>query len=328
MNLSVKELKCGFPFVRVSGVKDFGTKDIFECGQCFRWIPTVMDRKAVAEHDALTPADTANIAMLPTDGAKGHMTAAHGRCVKIFYEDGVLFVLNCTEEDFGNVWYDYFDLGRDYGEIKEELSLIDDNMAASVKMSPGLRILRQEPFETLISFIASANNNIPRIKKIIGNLCAMCGNRIAVPESFAKEAEENMLCFAFPSAEELSEFTEEEISERTHAGYRCGYFVKTAAAYTDNPADVDKLKKGTYDSAFEYVSDFTGVGPKVADCILLFTGVKDEAFPVDVWVRRVMNELYSPEKDSVNAIRAFGRKYFGKYAGIAQEYLFVYVRNR
>ncbi|MBQ3848529.1 MAG: hypothetical protein II748_06730, partial [Clostridia bacterium] len=101
----------------------------------------------------------------------------------------------------------------------------------------------------------------------------------------------------------------------------------TAGRYIDAPIDVQKLRDSSYEEAFSFVSSYTGVGPKVADCILLFTGMKDEAFPVDVWVKRVITKLYKPEKCGVNAIRQFGREYFGRYAGIAQEYLFAYIRN-
>ena len=325
--IKISSYDCGFPFIVLDGVDSFDTKDIFECGQCFRWARVKMSRNDIILLDAKTEKQKKQAGFLPEDDAPGYITAAKGKVVKVFSKGDRVWILNASPEDHENIWRDYFDMDRDYESVKEELSKIDGDMKEATRRYGGIRILKQEPFETLISFIVSANNNIPRIKKIIGNLCEMFGEELEMPASFKRESDEYLMRRDFPDPERIACSCVEDISDRTHAGYRCDYILKTAGRYIDAPIDVQKLRDSSYEEAFSFVSSYTGVGPKVADCILLFTGMKDEAFPVDVWVKRVITKLYKPEKCGVNAIRQFGREYFGRYAGIAQEYLFAYIRN-
>ncbi len=279
----VEETKKG---IKVFGVKDFNPKHLFECGQCFRW----------------------NL------NSRGHyIGVAGGRYAEIVYSDGVLEIIGTTKEDFYTFWFDYLDLGRDYSRIKEELSEKDEYMRQAVQFGSGIRILRQEPFETLISFIISANNNIPRIKKCIENLCRNYGDRIQDD------------VYAFPKPQNLANVCENELSDCIKAGYRCNYIVEASRLFIEQPFSKEKFQETDIEKARRFMREYKGVGPKVADCILLFTGSFYNAFPVDVWVGKVMTNLYkvSTQKE----IDGFVQEYFGALAGFAQQYLFYAIRE-
>ncbi len=271
---------------KIYGIKDFSLKHIFECGQCFRWKPN-------------------------TSG--GYSGVAGGRYAEVYYEDNVLTIKGANIKDVNDFWFNYFDLARDYKSIKEELSGMDEFMEKAVKHGNGIRILNQEPFETLISFIVSANNNIPRISGIIEKLCSRYGNKI----------EDNV--FTFPSPKELSNTEVCDVSECSKAGYRCGYIIDSAKMFSNKPFTPDDFKNCDVNEARKIMQTYKGVGPKVADCVLLFSGSRQDVFPVDVWVKRVMNKLYGVS--SHKEINEFAMSYFGNLSGFAQQYLFYAIRE-
>lgn len=274
----------------------FELKDIFECGQCFRW----------NEEDDRSYTGVIKNAIIN---------------VKKENED-IIFTGKCEEEIKKVVEY-YFDLNRDYEEIKEKLSNIDEYLKTSVEYGKGIRILNQDLWETTISFIISANNNIPRIKGIIERLSQKYGNEI---EWNGKKY------YTFPTAEQLKDVTVEEY-RKLGLGFRDIRLYETTQMILNKKVDLEKLKEN---SNTQQVRDellkLSGVGPKVADCILLFSDLKRfDVFPIDVWVRRVMNDLYIKEDDetkvSKTKIEKLAEEKFGDIKGLAQQYLFYWRRE-
>lgn len=217
-------------------------------------------------------------------------------------EDGYIFH-GTDEEEFKTIWLDYFDLDTDYAEICEKISL-DKSIKNAVEMYYGIRILRQEPWEALCSFIISQNNNIPRISGIIDKLCNF----------FGEENEKGE--FSFPSYEKISSLTLEDLAP-LKAGFRNKYILDAAQKLKNKEIDLKKIYDMPIEQAREELMKIKGVGPKVAECTLLYGFSKKEAFPVDVWVKRIISELYPqglPECIKGNE-------------GIAQQYLFHWRRN-
>ena len=275
--------------ILVRGIYDFDPVHIFECGQCFRWNKQ-------------------------PDGS--YTGVARGKAVNVLYKSGELVINNATMEDFKSTWYDYFDMGSDYDAIKKAV-IVDGIMEKAVEFGSGIRLLRQEPWEALISFIISANNRIPRIKKIIHDICRL----------FGKEKEyggEKYHCF--PDAGKLASLSLDQVVE-CRAGYRCEYIIDAAKAVAAGRFDSEILKGLNPDEARKALKSFKGVGDKVADCILLYGGIRYDVFPVDVWVKRVMKELYFKREVGFKEVRLFAEDRFGEYAGFAQQYLFYYARE-
>ena len=221
-----------------------------------------------------------------------------------------MYIDGSGSEEF---WRDYLDLGRDYGKIKEKLSEDDEIIGAAIEYGSGIRLLNQDRWETLISFIISQNNNIPRIKGCIEKLCAMFGKPIGTFRG--KEY------FSFPERERLAGISEEDL-EPVRLGYRARYIVETAKA----DIDLEKASELDTPSLYRYLLSLTGVGPKVANCILLFGFSRYDSFPVDVWVRRVMNRLYGFDEKDMKGMTRFAEEKFGSLGGFAQQYLFYYIR--
>ena len=225
--------------------------------------------------------------------------------------------------DIREICIDYFDLERNYEEIKEQLSKIDNNVKTSVVYGSGIRILNQDLWETIISFIISANNNIPRIKGII--------NRIS--KKYGKEIEWNgNKYYTFPTVEELAKASVEDL-RALGLGFRDVRVYETTRKILNKEVDLKELEneKDT-EKVRETLLTLPGVGPKVADCILLFSTLKRfEVFPIDVWVRRVMNDLYikNPDETKVNKreIEKLAKEKYGDLAGLAQQYLFYWKRE-
>ena len=274
----------------------FELKDIFDCGQCFRW----------------------------NEEKDGSYTGVFGENVinvnKI--NDEIIFKGIC-KYDIQKTIEEYFDLKRDYKEIKQKLEQIDDNMKNSIKYGTGIRILNQDLWETIISFIISANNNIPRIKGIIERLA----------KNYGKEIEwQGKKYYTFPTAENLKEVTVEEYRS-LGLGFRDIRLYETTKMILNNEVNLEELEKNK--NTLEVRNNLlklSGVGPKVADCILLFSTLKRfEVFPIDVWVRRVMNDLYFKEEDetkvSKKKIETLAKEKYGDLAGLAQQYLFYWRRS-
>ena len=283
--------------------KNFNIKQVFECGQCFRW-------------ERITDTD--------------YIIVAYRRVIEVIQEGSTVTILNTNMKDFNEIWKQYFDLEVNYGEIKEELSK-DELLRKSVEFGYGIRILNQDPFEMLISFIISARNSIPSIMKTIKKISERWGDKIEYKGN---------IYYAFPTPEQLKEATLEEIKE-TGASFRSKYIVDTigkvnAAIEAKNNGtlneelqqfDLEYIKSLPTDECHKALQNFMGVGAKVADCIMLFSMAKKSAFPVDVWIKRAMIHFYLAPDVSLNKIRVFGRDKFGELSGMAQQYLFYYARE-
>jgi len=273
----------------------FEPKNIFECGQCFRWNKQ--------EDDSYTGVFGRNVLNVKKEGNK---IIFKGVC-----EHGIIKTL-----------IDYFDLDRNYLDIKKKLSNIDDNIKTSIEYGEGIRILNQDLWETIISFIISANNNIPRIKGIIERMCIQYGDKIIY---------NNDTYYTFPTPESLNKASIEELRE-LGLGFRDIRVFETTKMVVERKVDLEKLHKEITEVVREELLSLSGVGPKVADCILLFSTLKRlEVFPIDVWVRRVMNELYIKNKDEEKVdkkeILKLAEEKYGELAGIAQQYLFYWKRE-
>ena len=273
-------------------IKDFEPKHIFECGQAFRW------RKE--DDDSYTAI---------------HM----GKIVNVKKKNENIIFSNTNEKDFQNIWQDYFDLQTDYSEIKSELSK-DPILEEAIKFGEGIRILNQEPYETTISFIISANNQIPRIKKSIELISENYGEFIGEYKGTKY--------YSFPQPEILANVDESELEEKCKVGYRGKYIVNTSKMIYNKEVNLDKLYNMPTKDAKEILMTLPGVGPKVSDCILLFSLNKNDAFPVDVWVKRVMEHFYLKEDTSLKNISKYAEDKFGNLGGYAQQYLFYYAREQ
>lgn len=274
----------------------FELKDIFDCGQCFRW-----NEEPDGSYTGVFKGNVLNVKKVGED------IQFKGICNGYIKE----------------IVEDYFDLNRDYEKIKETLSRIDENMKNSVNYGSGIRILNQDLWETIISFIISANNNIPRIKGIIERLSKKYGTKITW---------NSQEYYAFPSAKQLENVTVEEYRQ-LGLGFRDIRLFETTQMILKKEVDLEKLyKQKDTNIVRDELLKLSGVGPKVADCILLFSNLKRfDVFPIDVWVRRVMNDLYLKEADetkvSKKKIENLAREKFGDLSGIAQQYLFYWRRE-
>lgn len=274
----------------------FELKDIFDCGQCFRWNK---------ENDETYTG-------VIKDGV-----------LNIKKEETTIFIKGNLNRDIKDVVQEYFDLGKDYQKIKKEFANIDTFMKESTEFGEGIRILNQDLWECIISFIISANNNIPRIKKIIESLSKSYGRKVEF---------ENKEYYLFPTPEELSIATVHDL--RSHGlGFRDIRVYETIRKVLNKEIDLEKIKKiDDSEKIKEELLKLDGVGPKVADCIMLFSMQRYDVFPIDVWVRRVMNDLYikceKEENVSKKEILKLASEKFGNLAGIAQQYLFYWRREQ
>ncbi|MEE1330759.1 MAG: DNA-3-methyladenine glycosylase [Acutalibacteraceae bacterium] len=229
--------------------------------------------------------------------------AAYGKYLELSKEpDGTVVLYNTDENDFESIWKYYFDLERDYKAINGILCK-DETLKKAAAFSSGIRILNQEPWETLCSFIISQNNNIKRIKGIIQRLCENFGNDMGG-------------WFSFPSPDKLAVLSEEDLAV-LRSGFRAKYILDAARKVSSGEIDLEYLKGVSCDDSRNALMQIKGVGPKVADCVSLFSLCHIDAFPKDVWIKRAMQVLFKGELPE-NA---------RPYAGIAQQYIFFYARE-
>ena len=274
----------------------FEPKHIFECGQCFRW-----DEEQDGSYTGIVKNNVINVKKV----------------------DNSIIFLSYGADKLEQLAIDYFDLSRDYEEIKSTLSKIDIYLENSIKYGSGIRILNQDLWETIISFIISANNNIPRIKGIINRISQKYGNKI---EWKGKEY------YTFPTVENLAKASVEDL-RALGLGFRDVRVYETTHKILDKEVDLNKMheEKDTQ-KVRDTLLTLSGVGPKVADCILLFSTLKRfDVFPIDVWVRRVMNELYIKNEDETKVnkreIEKLAKEKYGDLEGLAQQYLFYWKRD-
>ena len=276
----------------LENVQSFEPVHIFECGQCFRWNKQ--------ENNSYTGIVKNNVINVKKENER------------------VIFTGNCNE-DIKTICIDYFDLNKNYENIKTELSKIDNYLANSIKYGNGIRILHQDLWETLISFIISANNNIPRIKTIIERISKTYGNKLIFQD---KEY------YAFPTPEELANVTVQDF-RNLGLGFRDVRVYETVQKTLRKEIDLEQLEKEKdAETLRNKLLEIPGVGPKVADCIMLFSLKRYEVFPVDVWVRRVISELYFENvEQKPQTIQKFAKEQYGNLAGLAQQYLFYWRRD-
>lgn len=255
-------------------IPNFNLEQIADSGQCFRW-KKLEDNK--------------------------YRIIAYGKCL-LAVQDGETVYFNCDEEEFNSIWYKYFDMDTDYAAVIAGIDKNDTFLMKAAEYAGGIRILNQELWEMVISYIISQNNNIPRIKKSIEKLCTTFGKAISDDE------------YSFPNVAELRGVNAEMLS-----GMGLGYRDRYLADFFENEFDsvIKELSDKDYDEAMKYLMSFNGIGKKVANCICLFALHKVEACPVDTWIQKIIDDEYSgvmPEWMQ------------SKYAGIYQQYVFYYKR--
>ena len=264
----------------INNIETFDIEKTFECGQCFRFNKT----------------------------ENGYEGVVGKNLVRLSESPRGIEISGITEAEFEGYFRNYFDLDTDYLEINKKLSK-DKVMRDIIPFSSGIRILRQPPFETLVSFIISASNNIPRIKKIVSALCENFG------ESFEYDGK---TYYAFPTPERLAALEVSDLSP-IKAGFRDKYIIDCARKVASGEVDLDAVRCADYETASKMLMSISGVGRKVADCALLYGFGFSDCFPKDVWIKRILGILYGTDTDE-------GLDFFG-HGGVAQQYLFYYARE-
>lgn len=272
--------------------KSFEPVHVFECGQCFRWT-----KEKDESYTGVIKNSVINVKKIGND---------------------IHFSGNC-EGNIQTICEEYFNLQTNYEEIKKKLSNIDEFLKNSIEYGKGIRILKQDLWETLLSFIISANNNIPRIKIIIERIAQKYGNKIEF---------KNKIYYTFPTPEMLQNASVEDFRS-LGLGFRDVRIYETVQKTLKGEINLEELKQEQNTEILrEHLLKIPGVGPKVADCVLLFALNKFDVFPVDVWVKRVISELYFSNKEQTpKVIHEFAEKQYGNLAGLAQQYLFYWRRE-
>ncbi len=280
----------------IEKIQTFHLEHIFECGQCFRW-----NKQKDGSYTGIFKNNVLNVKE----------------------ENGKIVFQGICQNNIKQTVEEYFDLNRNYEQIKNKLSKIDTYLETSIQYGNGIRILNQDLWETIISFIISANNNIPRIKGIIEKIAKQYGKPITW---------KNTTYYTFPTPEELQKATVQDL-RNLGLGFRDKRVYETTKIIVNKQLDLEKLKQEKQiNKVKEILLTLPGIGPKVADCIMLFSTLKClEVFPIDVWVKRVMNELYFklPEENKLKPqqIQKLAAEKYGNLAGIAQQYLFYWFRD-
>lgn len=259
----------------------FSLSDIFDCGQCFRFYPLNKEKTKYAG-------------------------VACGRYLELEKRKNSL-LLRTTQQEFDTVWRDYFDWDFDY-QVCQEQFFFDPHLKDAVLSFPGIRILHQEHWETLCTFILSQNNNIPRIRSLLESICRTYGDPL---EGNGRTV------YSFPSAQRIACLSQQELYA-LKTGFRAKYLIDAAQRVACGDIDFQQIEGMSTEKAISELRRIKGVGLKVASCVLLFSFRKYDCFPIDVWMKRILNSYYPPGTDA---------SYFGPYAGIAQQYLFHYERN-
>ena len=277
---------------KLKNVCDFDLAQTLECGQCFHFV------KLDEEDYVLT--------------AKGYV-------LHVSQEADTVTFYDTDKDEYVNVWKDYFDMDRDYSAIKKKLLEKDDKLKDAIESMWGVRILNQDFFETLISFIISQNKQIPHIKKIVADISAKFGTY--------KGTYGGTDMYTFPTLEQLVNASEEDFKE-LKTGFRAPYIMDAIRRNMAGQFDINELKSMDYDSCIKELMTIKGVGEKVANCVCLFGLGKKEAFPVDVWIKRIMETMYFDGVDTPkDKIAAFAKEQFGELGGFAQQYLFYYGKS-
>lgn len=238
------------------------------------------------------------------------------RVINVYVKDDYLFVSSNDERDLKNVVTTYFDLDNDYEKMAKLLIEADEKITKASLFSVGLNMIKQDPFETVISYIISANNGVPQIASALNNIAKRYGKKVIFNE---KEY------YLFPGYEDLKGVTEEDF-RNCKVGFRDKYLKAMVDKLNNNEIDLDAFYEMNTEQALDKLMENQGVGPKVASCILLFAYQKYDVFPIDTWVKKIMRDDYKIEGEK--KIRKFAAETYGKYSGIAIQYLFNYSRNK
>jgi len=305
-------------------VKDFHLDHIFDCGQCFRW-----NRDAGGSYVGTAGGRIARMEFLPAEAdrvVRGQLRPCTEGVVRITQaafrdRNGAA---SSADEDM-RFWREYLDMDRDYGRIKRSLARGDKAMARAIRAGEGIRLLKQDLWETMVSFIISQNNNIPRIKGCIEAVAAACGQ--------AAGQFEGRTYFELPAAQALAALRPAQLSG-CRLGYRAPYLIETARQVLDM-GGMDAVEERLLqlrdtqgpEAVIEALQGFTGVGPKVAGCIALFGVQNFRAFPLDVWMKRTMSLTYGFAEKDVKGMEAFAQEHFAGKEGFAQQYLFYAARG-
>lgn len=259
----------------------FDIEKTFDCGQCFRW---------------------------DKDEEGNFIGVVRNKVIKAVQNQNVIEFFGINENDYNEFFCHYIDMDRDYEEINKGF-MNDKILPKAMKYSDGIRLLNQDVFETVISFIISQNNNIPRIKKIINSFCMNFGKKIVF---------ENKEYYLFPSIEDVKDITLDDLAV-IKSGFRAKYILDAVNKINSGEVDINNLKNLDYEEAKQELMKIKGVGDKVSDCVLLFSCGFVDAFPKDVWIKRILKEFYNDE--------SIDKDYFHGYGGIAQQYLFHFARQ-
>ena len=260
------------------GAQEMDIEKTFECGQCFRW---------------------------NADGAGGYIGVASGRAAALCRRGEGIYI-DCPDEELP-FWRNYFDLDTDYAAAAQSI-IACDYLGECAEYGAGIRILRQDKWEALCSFIISQCNNIPRIKGIVEKLCAIAGDEIEFRGRTLR---------SFPSAERVAELEPEDLAP-LRSGYRAPYILAAARAVASGELDLEAAALLPCDEARRELKKLQGVGDKVANCAVLFGLHRMDAFPIDTWMKKALKAHFPPDFDPAS---------LGEYAGLAQQYIFYHARE-
>ena len=277
--------------VIIEKIIDFDIEEVLECGQCFHF--TKLDEK---HYEIL----------------------AFGKYLRIKQTEDMLILFDTTLDDFNQIWRTYFDLDKDYKTIKSKILNCDIRLEDAINAKPGVRILKQEFFETLISFIISQNKQIPHIKQIVHTISERFGNEIMLPDG--------RKVYSFPTVNQLDLISEEQLRE-CKVGFRAPYIRCAVEMVSSGEINEEELLSMSVNHAREKLMTIKGVGEKVANCVLLFGLGFTDTFPVDVWMKRIMEYMYFTKPQDKKIIEQFAMEKYGDLAGYAQQYLFFYGRE-
>ncbi|MCI5863072.1 MAG: DNA glycosylase [Lachnospiraceae bacterium] len=279
----------------IKNIEDFDLKETLECGQCFHFLNTE-----------------------ESDNNYTYLISSFNRGLKIEQKNGDLIFHDTTVDEYNSIWKEYFDLDRDYKSIKKEIGDASPELRDIIEKNSGIRLLNQDFFETLISFIISQNNQIPRIKKLVNDISEKWGSK-----SFSYI--DNI--YNFPDAGTMDKVTEEELRE-LKTGFRAPYIVDAVSRFNSGEINEEELRQADTAECEKKLCIIRGVGNKVANCVMLFSLGKRDSFPIDVWMKRVLEQVYfNGEEKSKEYLFDFSKDKFGSLGGYAQQYLFAFARG-
>lgn len=269
-------------------VNDLNLQDTITCGQIFRFNK---------ENDS-------------------YVVVLKDRVVRLKQDNDILYVSSNLEDNLENVIKKYLDLERDYEVINKDLVLNNPDLKSSIEYSKGLKMIRQDEFETLISYIISANNRVSMISKVVDNISKKYGKRVIF---------EDKEYYLFPDAKDMKNCTKEEL-RNLKTGFRDEYIYEIVNKINNDLFDLNHINDLNTEEALKYLMNNKGIGEKVASCILLFAYSRFDVFPIDTWVKKYMKENYNIDK--VSDIKKFSIEHYNENCGLAIQYMFHFMRNK